>query len=250
MNTHVRLLSSTEIDARRDRIRNAAAAIVERDQLRAEVDALKKALVVATADAHTACAEAAKIKSEWAALHGTPMMTGLDICREIAKKHGFSMLQMRSRRRSAELVAARDEAIHRLDQETRLSSKEMGRILDRDHTSILHSLSKPSQAADAWWTPERDGAIRALNAGQIDWQEAFRLTGRSVTSIRQRAKCLGITLYSIGSRRPFNPEEDALLMTGRFRSRDVMALLPQRSLLSILSRRRKLLARAALGGSP
>jgi chromosomal replication initiation ATPase DnaA len=58
-----------------------------------------------------------------------------------ASKHGVQLSAVLTGSRRRRIVAARDEVIRALYQEG-LSRSQIGRVLHRDHSTILHSLRK------------------------------------------------------------------------------------------------------------
>ncbi len=64
------------------------------------------------------------------------------ICLNVADRHRISLCEIRGSSRRAELVAARHEAMWRMKRELRLSSTQIGRYFNRDHTSVLHAVWK------------------------------------------------------------------------------------------------------------
>lgn len=67
----------------------------------------------------------------------------IDIIRVVATKHGVSVTDIKSQTRTLHIVEARHEAmalVYRLRPD--LSLPAIGRIFNRDHTSILHAVRK------------------------------------------------------------------------------------------------------------
>lgn len=64
---------------------------------------------------------------------------------EVATKHGFTVNEMVSHRRARPLVIARHEAMWRCFKETPCSLPQIGRLFDRDHTTVLHAIRKHEQ---------------------------------------------------------------------------------------------------------
>lgn len=62
------------------------------------------------------------------------------ILNEIAIEHGQSVDDIRGARRHRQLVRARQHAAYRLRTETEMSFTQIGRVLRRDHTTIIHSV--------------------------------------------------------------------------------------------------------------
>ena len=70
-----------------------------------------------------------------------PMPSWKTIVREVSLKHGVSIIDMLSARRSKPFVYARHEAMYRMRHETTLSFPQIGRRLGgRDHTTVLHGI--------------------------------------------------------------------------------------------------------------
>lgn len=63
-----------------------------------------------------------------------------DICQEVADKHGVTLKQMRGPRRQHRLVHARHEAAWRCFHETECSYPAIGRVLHKDHTTIMNAV--------------------------------------------------------------------------------------------------------------
>lgn len=68
------------------------------------------------------------------------MLTGGPILGEVAKEYGFTVQALRGRDRHQELVEARHVAIKRL-YDAGLNVAETGRIMNRDHSTILYHLN-------------------------------------------------------------------------------------------------------------
>lgn len=68
-----------------------------------------------------------------------------DIRRQVCAKYGITLDQMLGEKRSRYLVRARMEAILRLRYERRLGVVSIARIMNRDHTSVLHALRTAKQ---------------------------------------------------------------------------------------------------------
>jgi len=91
------------------------------------------------------------------ALHGTsvsygdgppelPPITMREIIYETAKKHGYTVNELRSVRRHKGVVLARQEAMWRCKTETPNSLPQIGRALgNRDHTTVLHGVRRHEQ---------------------------------------------------------------------------------------------------------
>lgn len=76
--------------------------------------------------------------------------TGQKIIAEVCEEFKVSQLDLLSKRRTADLVKPRFRVAYRLKTETLLSLAGIGRLLNRDHTSIIHALRRyQSEAPDA-----------------------------------------------------------------------------------------------------
>ena len=66
--------------------------------------------------------------------------TGKRIIRECAAEVGLTVNDMRSKGRVRPLARARQYAMWRIAKETSLSLPQIGRLLCRDHTTVLHAI--------------------------------------------------------------------------------------------------------------
>jgi chromosomal replication initiator protein len=64
------------------------------------------------------------------------------VTRAVAQKHGISTIEIKSARQSKKIVTARNEAIYRIFCKTTFSLPLIGRLFNRDHTTIIHSLRR------------------------------------------------------------------------------------------------------------
>jgi chromosomal replication initiation ATPase DnaA len=71
-------------------------------------------------------------------------MFALDVLAQEATRGGYTSEKVRSSR-AAELVAVRQRVIHRL-RVAGYSLPEIGRVINRDHTTVLHHLEKEAAA--------------------------------------------------------------------------------------------------------
>lgn len=72
------------------------------------------------------------------------------ILREVSDKHGISIIDIKSDRRSVPLVRARHEAMYRMSKETLLSYPQIGRRLGgKDHTTVLHGARRHRERMEA-----------------------------------------------------------------------------------------------------
>lgn len=71
-------------------------------------------------------------------------MTVDDVLRRVCAHHDVTMLEMRSTRRHARIARARQEASWLLREVVvpRPSFPEIGRLLSKDHTTIIHGCAK------------------------------------------------------------------------------------------------------------
>lgn len=65
---------------------------------------------------------------------------GLSIAKHIAADHGLTLGTVRSPTRRAEFSRCRKEIAHELAAQTSLSLPEIGAIINRDHTTVLHAI--------------------------------------------------------------------------------------------------------------
>lgn len=68
-------------------------------------------------------------------------LTMREIIEEVALKYGVRVIDMKSSRRTRDLVVPRQEAMYRCAKETMCSLPQIGRAFGgRDHTTVLHSV--------------------------------------------------------------------------------------------------------------
>lgn len=71
-----------------------------------------------------------------------------EIIRRIAKEYGTTVATIKGRRRAAPIVAARWAAISAVrDAYPEITLIDLGRLFNRDHTSIIHVFRKMGEAA-------------------------------------------------------------------------------------------------------
>lgn len=68
--------------------------------------------------------------------------TGPEIIAEVCDHHGVAVKELLSCRRDAFLVRAREEACWRLRDETAMTYPAIGRLLNRDHTSVIAAVRR------------------------------------------------------------------------------------------------------------
>lgn len=64
------------------------------------------------------------------------------ICAEVAAKHGMTVADLTCDRRGKKIVLARHEAMWRCFKETQASYPAIGRVLNKDHTSVMHGVAR------------------------------------------------------------------------------------------------------------
>lgn len=62
------------------------------------------------------------------------------IVEDVARRRDVGVNEIMGRRRGAEICAARNEAMHIVRQQMKLSTPHIGRIFDRDHSTVIHAL--------------------------------------------------------------------------------------------------------------
>lgn len=68
---------------------------------------------------------------------------GSEILRAVARFYGLSVVDLRSQRRSLEVITARHVGIYLAREMTELSLPQIGGVFgDRDHTTILHAVKR------------------------------------------------------------------------------------------------------------
>jgi chromosomal replication initiation ATPase DnaA len=71
----------------------------------------------------------------------TPREKNLALIDEVAQLHGYTVEDILGKSRLKKLVAIRQLCVFRLRDEG-YSTTEIGRIMDRDHSTICHALNK------------------------------------------------------------------------------------------------------------
>jgi hypothetical protein len=71
----------------------------------------------------------------------------IGVIERVAEEEGFSLAELRSPQRLPELVIARRRAAVAARSETHASLPQIGRILNRDHSTVLHHLRRAGAAA-------------------------------------------------------------------------------------------------------
>jgi len=64
------------------------------------------------------------------------------IIREVSEQYGVSTLDILSPRRLGSIIKARHAVVYRMRTQTAMSFPRMGRILKRDHSSLVHSYNR------------------------------------------------------------------------------------------------------------
>jgi len=65
-------------------------------------------------------------------------VTATDILHRVSKARGVPVKRILEKNKKASVTRARQEAIYLIRRHTKLSSPEVGRILRRDHSTVLH----------------------------------------------------------------------------------------------------------------
>jgi len=71
----------------------------------------------------------------------TPREKNLALIDEVAQLHGYTVEDVIGKSRFKKLVAVRQLCVFRLREEG-YSTTEIGRIMNRDHSTIVHALNK------------------------------------------------------------------------------------------------------------
>lgn len=106
----------------------------------------------------------------------TPRQLARAIIQETADKHGVSVEMLMSQRRDNKTVVARHELYWRMRSQTNWSLPQIGRFLDRDHTSVLHGCrahearmrgEKYVEPANQKRARERWERLKVANGGRV-----------------------------------------------------------------------------------
>lgn len=122
------------IEARRRLAGHVPVQVIERLALMAATPRHRPAERAPIAAPERAPEESAYLPSEIP----TPGASSAAIIKEVSLKHGVSVDDMISEIRSVPVVGARYEAIYRIREERHLSWAQIGRLFNRDHSTILH----------------------------------------------------------------------------------------------------------------
>lgn len=71
------------------------------------------------------------------------------ILAQVARQHGHTIDLLKSNRRGCQLPIARQEAMRRLRFELQLSYPAIGKILNKDHSTVMHAIKKREQKSPA-----------------------------------------------------------------------------------------------------
>lgn len=85
---------------------------------------------------------AAEQGQEWPPTNGKPRKNARQIIIEVAREFDVTVHDILSIRRNSSIVHARHEAVWRIKNETMLSFPQMGKIMKRDHSSLVHAYHK------------------------------------------------------------------------------------------------------------
>lgn len=105
----------------------------------------------------------AKPGERWRPLVRKPRQLGEDyfvavgIITQVARGHGFTLSEVRSPQRHGPLVEARIEAAQAAHQQTEISISAIGRILNRDHSTVMYYLRAPEMKEPALHWADRTG---------------------------------------------------------------------------------------------
>lgn len=144
-------------------MRNAKPKVTEPEQVvtrsitqvradkRAEMQAARKAEIQAWRD--KIAADQKRINEERDAMLAVNAYAGIDVLKtvtpakdiasRVAAMHGFTLAELAGDRRDRKLIEARFDAIKAVaDARPDMSLIRIGKIFNRDHTSILHALRK------------------------------------------------------------------------------------------------------------
>lgn len=94
-----------------------------------------------------------KVERDWlliaSSIDSSPIPHGIgagrDLLHKILAERGVSLVDLLSERRNRYLVAVRHEVMWRLRRETSMSMPEIGRLMGRDHTSVLNGIRAHEQ---------------------------------------------------------------------------------------------------------
>lgn len=79
---------------------------------------------------------------DWPPHAGKKRKTARDIIAEVAEEYQVTIKDILSIRRNNDIVEARHECVWRIKNETMLSFPQMGKIMNRDHSSLVHAYHK------------------------------------------------------------------------------------------------------------
>lgn len=86
------------------------------------------------------------------------------ILAEVCLKHGVTLADMRSMRRQTYLVLAKREACFRLRRDTQMSFPQIGELLNKDHSTVVHAFYK--------YLAENPDEVRACERASLKaWKE-------------------------------------------------------------------------------
>lgn len=63
----------------------------------------------------------------------------------VAETSGFPVEEITGKRRTAALVKARHQAMRQIRAETNLSTSEIGRLFNRDHSTVIYACNHKAQ---------------------------------------------------------------------------------------------------------
>ena len=106
-----------------------------------------------------------------------PYRVAKGIIKTVSDETRVSIEQIRSKLRPAPIAAARQECMYRIARDTALSVSQIGRIFDRDHTTVIHALHKMGEIHGV---PARTGCRQpsALLAWRLAKEAAAKAGGQ------------------------------------------------------------------------
>lgn len=132
--------------------RSPIKPVVEREQVATRVaEAVREAQRVASANAQKAVEDlqkdektkeerVAELMRELNSLQPRGVGLGHQIAQAVARAHKLTMKDLTGGRRSRNIAWARQEAMWHIKEHTKLSLPQIGRMFNRDHTTVLHAL--------------------------------------------------------------------------------------------------------------
>jgi chromosomal replication initiator protein len=79
----------------------------------------------------------------------TPRARYLAIVEQVAREYLVTVEVIRGPWKNRRVVRARQEAMYRLRHETRLSTPQIGNLLNRDHSTVLYGIGRHGERVGA-----------------------------------------------------------------------------------------------------